>query len=218
MVENWETPSAYVWADPVWTVERCKPAVRFLTSQLTRQMHVISWFTASQQSALRIIRKQEIGGLNYIPIKRIISLLQAADVHSIWLISPGVSLFISFVLLQEVTSFVSLQEHFIGPSLIWMNQLFSIKRFVNREHLWPVSFVSITVVVSLPWGWWRPKAQFGLWCMALSRSFKLSTERWHHFRLIGCASNSGLHLPLLNWLVAQLLHCQAELIDSIFKE
>ena len=31
--------------------------------------------------------------------------------------------FISFVLLQEVTSFVSLLEHFIGPSLIWMDQL-----------------------------------------------------------------------------------------------
>ena len=82
-----------------------------------------------------MIRKQEIGSFICIPIKRIISLLQAADVHFIWSISLGMSLFISFVLLQEVTSFVSLLEHFIDPSLIWMDQLFSIKRFVNREHL-----------------------------------------------------------------------------------
>ena len=82
-----------------------------------------------------MIRKQEIGSFICILIKKIISLLQVSDVHFIWLISLGMSLFISFVLLQEVTSFVSLLEHFIGPSLIWMDQLFSIKRFVNREHL-----------------------------------------------------------------------------------
>ena len=81
-----------------------------------------------------MIRKQEIGSFICIPIKRIIPSLQAADVHFSLLISLGMSLYISFVLL-EGTSFVSLLEHFIDPSLIWMDQLFSIKRFVNREHL-----------------------------------------------------------------------------------